>query len=449
MGTVQKSVIFLFLVVSVLNIKGQDTRLTFQEVDRQSYELYQKSDWKELIRFSKQAFSNGIDYYYLRFRAGVAYFETKRYMQAALQFEKALEFNEGDFVAGEYLYGCYIEVKRSRDAYDIFEKLPPSSREKLEHSLPKLKEVNLEAAMIVSNQMEKFDTIDLDGPDNIYGETDISQDGQYFSGGLKWGFKNGYSVFGSYGYIKIDKRKLAQIGDSLSLDDQYPLVQHQVYLNGNIPFGKGFSVLPAFNLVLDRFETVVPRLADDSISYLFPLKQFNYNTFIGYLSVTKDYHIIQTSFFAAYSNLNEEEQIQAGVQVIYFPFGNLNLYLCSKLLDHINNSKGQIIFDQMVGFRISANYWAEIDATFGRMNNYHEGNAYVVYNIADEMKFKAGGKLIYTVGDRWFLTAEYMYLLREGEFIYYKQGEGLNTFEASDTRDFYNQIALIGFKWKF
>ena len=73
MGTVQKSVIFLFLVVSVLNIKGQDTRLTFQEVDRQSYELYQKSDWKELIRFSKQAFSNGIDYYYLRFRAGVAF----------------------------------------------------------------------------------------------------------------------------------------------------------------------------------------------------------------------------------------------------------------------------------------------------------------------------------------------------------------------------------------
>ncbi|MCK7534435.1 MAG: hypothetical protein MZV63_27155 [Marinilabiliales bacterium] len=40
--------------------------------------------------------------------------------------------------------------------------------------------------MIEGNQMEKFDSLDLDGEDNIYGETDITQDGHYFNGGLAW-----------------------------------------------------------------------------------------------------------------------------------------------------------------------------------------------------------------------------------------------------------------------
>lgn len=449
MGTVQKLLtLFLFIAFS-LYTRGQEYPLSFQDVDRNSYNLYEKGDWKELIRFSKEALNSGIDYYYLRIRTGIAYFQTKRYMQAALHFQKALEFNNNDFLAGEYLYGCYLQLNRTTEALKIFNKLPPSSKEKLGHSLPEFCEANLEAGIISSNQMEKFDTLDLDGPDNLYGETDISQDGQYFSGGLKWGFMNGYDVFGSYSYIKIDKTKLARIGDSLSVDDQYPLLQHQFYVNGNIPLGKGYSLLPAFNTVLDRFETVMPELTADSLGYLFPVREFRYNTFIGYLSVNKDFNIVQTSFFGAYSTLNEKEQIQAGFQVTYFPFGNLNFYLCTKLLDHINESKGQLIFDQMVVFRLTKNWWGEVDAVFGRMRNYHESNAFVVYNIADEMKFKGSIKLIYTLGDRWMITGEFLYLLREADYFYYELEDDFTSTKVLQSCEFNNSIAVISFKWKF
>lgn len=449
MGTVQKLITLFIFIAFSLYARGQEYPLSYQDVDRTSYDLYEKGDWKQLIRFSKEAVNSGIDYYYLRIRTGIAYFQSKKYMQAALQFQKALEFNKNDFLAGEYLFGCYLQLNRSAEAYQVFDQLPASSREKLAHSLPKLCEVNLGAGIISSNQMEKFDTLDLDGPDNIYGETDVSQDGQYFAGGLKWGFKKGYDIFGSYSYIKIDKSKLARIGDSLSVDDQYPLVQHQVYFNGNIPLGKGYSLLPAFNMVLDRFKTVMPQLTEDSLSYLFPVQEFRYNTFIGYLSITKDFNIVQTSFFGAYSTLNNKEQIQAGFQVIYFPFGNLNLYLRSKLLEHINESKGELIFDQMVGCKLSQNWWAEVDAAFGRMRNYHESNAFVVYNIADEMKVKGSLKLIYNLGNRWFLTAEYLILLREGDYIYYDLEDDFSTTPIVKSVEFNNQIALISFKWKF
>jgi len=449
MGTIQKSLIlFLFMAIS-LYTSGQDDKLTNQDADRTSHELYEKGDWKELIRFSKEAARSGIDDYNLRIRTGTAYFQTKRYMQAAIQFQKALEFNNDDFIAREYLYNCYLQLNRSTEAYQIFDKLPAASQEKFVHSLPKLKEAKLGAGIITSNQIGIFDTLDLDGPENIYGETDISQDGHYFSGGLKWGFKNGYDIFGSYSYLKIDKRKLARIGDTLSLDNQYPLVQHQLYVNGNIPLGKGYSLLPALNMVLDRFETVMPEPGEDSLSYIFPSEKFRYNTFIGYLSLTKDFNIIQTSFFAAYSNLNEKEQIQAGFQVTYLPFGNLNLYLNSKLLDHINESKGQIIFDQMVGFRLAQNWWAELDAVFGKMRNYHECQAYVVYDIAEEMKFKGSLKLIYKLGNRWIVTGEYFLLLREGDYFYYAHEDGITADRVNKSVDFNSQLALISFRWKF
>lgn len=370
-------------------------------------------------------------------------------MRAALHFQQVLELNENDTVAGEYLYGCYMELNRGREAYEVYQKLPPSSREKLKKSLPKFRQVIIEQGFINCNQMEKFDSLDLDGNENIYGETDLTQDGFYFNGGLSWGFKNGCSVYGAYRFIKLNKNKLAEIGDSLSVDDLYPMKQHQVYLNGNIPLGKGFSILPAFNLVMDRYETVMPRLAMDSVNYLFPVEKFSYSSFIGYLAVTKDFNIVQTTLFAAYSNLDREDQYQAGFQAMIYPFGNLNFYLSSTLINHMNDGENHIIFDQMAGFRLSKSFRAEVNATFGKMQNYHENHAFVVYNMTDDMKFKGGAKLIFMLDTRWIITGEYRYLLHEGEYIYYGLDDNEQVMPVTVMKDFNSHIYLIGINWRF
>jgi hypothetical protein len=382
-------------------------------------------------------------------QAGITCFEAKRFIRAAFHFQQSFELNENDLVAGEYLYRCYIELNKSTEAYEVYQKLLPESREKLKKSLPKLRFVYFEEGLISCNQMEKFDSLDIDGEDNIYGETDITQDGNYFNGVLSWGFKNGYSVNGGYTLVTLNKNKVAKIGDTLSVDDLYPLKQHQVYLNGNIPLGKGYSVLPAFNLVLESYKTVMPQLSQDSINYVFPVEEFRLNSYIGFLSVTKDFNIVQATLFAAISNLNEKQQFQAGFQAIVFPLGNLNFYLSSKLLNHNNDGVNHFIFEQMAGFRLTRSVSAEVNATFGRMQNYHEKNAFIVYNIADQMRFKGGAKVMFTLAPRWVITGEYLYLLREGEFVYYSKGEDQKIYPVTETRDFSNNIFLIGLKWKF
>jgi hypothetical protein len=449
MDTTYRILIIIPLLTISLLARAQEETLTFRDVDHHSLELYQQGDWKGLIHYSNEAFSQGIDYYFLRLRTGIAYFETKKYMKAAFHFKKALEFNEGDVVAGEYLYGCFIELNKAREAYEVYEKLPPSSRENLKKSLPDLRFAVLEAGLIEGNQMERFDTLDLDGEDNIYGETDITQDGHYFSGGLAWGFKNGAGMYGGYSQVSLNKNKIAKIGDTLSLDDQYPLRQHQVYLNGNIPLGNGYSLLPAFNWVMDRYSTVMPQLNSDSTEYLFPVENFSINSFIGYIAATKDLNILQVSIFGAISNLNEQQQYQGGFQVLVYPFGNLNFYLTSKLVSHMNDEENHFIFDQLVGFRLSRNFWAEVDAAIGRMQNYYDKNAFVVYNVTDEMKVKGSAKLIYMLYPHWMITAEYLYLLREGEYLYYSMAEDQQAVPVTVTKDFSNNIILLGFTWNF
>jgi tetratricopeptide (TPR) repeat protein len=450
MGKAKRFLIVALLALCSLVIRAQEKN--FQEYDRQSLELYNQGNWKQLIRLSNQAFRDGYDYYYLRVRAGIACFETGNYMKAALHFREALAFNEKDAVAGEYLYGCYLQLNRTADAIKVFDELPASVREKLKKSLPKIRQANVETGPVLSNQMDSFDTLDLDGADNIYGEADINQDGYYFNAGLSWGFKKGYSVYGGYSLVKLNKTKMAQIGDTLSVEDQYPLIQHQFYLNGNIPLGKGFSVMPALNIILDRFESVMPRLAEDSVSYLFPVEKTKLGAYIGYLSVTKDFQIVQTSLFAAYSNLNKVNQVQAGFRVVAFPFGNLKFYLSSALLDHINDGNSSIIFEQMLGIRLFKPLWTELNATFGRMENYHENNAFVVYNIADKMTFKGGVKIILMLTPGWIITGEYLYLQREGEYVEYSMVAPPDNTEVKPVtklQDFQNHIYLIGLKWSF
>jgi tetratricopeptide (TPR) repeat protein len=452
MGKTHRYLILILLMTGCSAIRVHAAEKTFQEVDQQSLALYEKGEWKELVKYSDQVIQEGFDYYYLRMRAGIANFMIRHYMKAVLHFKKALVFNDKDPVAEKYLYSCYLELNRSADARRIFDDLPSSDREDLGKTLLKLHQVIIETGPLFSNQPSNFSKLDLDGEENIYGEADITGNGYYFNSGLSWDFIKGYGIYGGYSLVRLEKNKQVKIGDSLFVNDKYPLVQHQFYLNGNIPLGKGFSVLPAMNVIMDRYETVMPQFDSNTFIYSFPVVKTRLNSYIAYLSITKDFQIVRTSIFGAYSNLNSREQIQAGFCILAFPFGNLNFYLSSKLMNHRNDGQNNIIFEQMVGARLFKPLWSEITATFGQMENYHENNAFVVYNIADKMSFKAGAKLMYALNPRWMITANYIYLMREGEYISYSvtpPPEPPKAIPVTLQQGFHNQFVLLGLKWSF
>ncbi|HEY9113300.1 MAG TPA: hypothetical protein VIN10_01285 [Bacteroidales bacterium] len=450
MGNSKRHFLLILLLAGFFSTLAQE-KLTFQEVDRMSYKLFEKQDWKPLKKLSKQAFSEGFDYYYLRMRAGIACFETKQYFDAADNFEKALSFNSTDPVAGEYLYYCWINLNNSVAAIEVYEQLSPSLQKKMESTLPKMRQINLEGGPLFSNQEEIFNELDLDGEGNIYGEADITQNGYYFSAGFGWQFKKGFEIFAAYSLVSLNKIQEVKIQDTPALSYQYPLTQQQFYMSGAIPVGRNFTIIPAANFILQQYNMVVPKFNESTVSYLFPVENFKFNSYIGYLSIAKDFQIVKTSLFGAYSNLNEETQYQAGLKVILFPLQNLNFYLASTFLDHNNGSQNNLVFGQMIGGRVLKPLWAEINATFGQMTNYYDNQAFTVYNFAGDMNFKGSAKLIYLVNSNIKITAEYLYFSRVGEYLVYENttGDPLNPHPVTMTQEFNNQLVLLGINWKF
>ena len=107
--------ICLFLSLNSYRLKAQE-QISAAEVETKSLQLYQDKNWGDLIDFVKKALDEKNDYFYLRMRIGIAYYELKNYTKAEPQFKKALSFNSTDAVAQEYLYYSYLFNRKSDDA---------------------------------------------------------------------------------------------------------------------------------------------------------------------------------------------------------------------------------------------------------------------------------------------------------------------------------------------
>ncbi len=316
---------------------------------------------------------------------------------------------------------------------------------------PYASHITVETGPILCNQAEKFKGIDLDGPADIYGETEIIHDVYFFNAALTWGLKEGHDITGKYSLVKLNESREAKIGDTLSVDDQYPLFRHQFYVNSTIRFGKGFHLIPAVHFLLDCYESVLPVPLDDSTDWYFPVEKYRTGSFIGYLAAAKDFKYLQALVFTAISNLDEKTQFQAGAQLVAYPLGNKNLILSSKILDHNDDGKNNLVFEQIVGGRLSKEVYAEAGASFGEMSNYYNNHGAEVYSLYQKLTFTGSAKIICEPGPRLKISAEYRYLAGESCYTYYEApvSEKSGFVPVSEYREYLSQVYLLGVRWEF
>jgi hypothetical protein len=449
----KRMILVIVLILFSFFFSFADKVLDFATVDRESYQLYEARQWGELTVYGENAILAGFDYYNLRMRIGISYYQLREYLHAIAHFRKALEFNDHDETATEYLYYSCLFSNKSAQTLSVLKNAPPSLKEKIKSSGgPEFSFVNLCAGYLLSDERQKANSIDLDGPEDVYGEMEVTNSGMWLNTGLRYQFSGRVSSYLSYLYLVLDKTKLIQIGDIQTVKDNFRLDQHQLYINSQVQLGEGFSILPAFHYIRVNSSTVYPVYLPDSNKYNYPENQLTLDNYIAYLAVVKDFQLITTSLFCAWSNLNNDDQFQAGFSMTAFPMGNLDFYATSTLLNHNSNGENNLIFDQIFGFRIAKPLWMEIYATFGNLHNYYEQSALVVYNIPDKIDFKAGGRLMLKLSKRWLLTLDYEYLERQGNYLVYKQSAGDSGLIYSPEYvelKYNNHLISGGIRWKF
>jgi len=404
----------LIIILNLILLFRAGNSQDFKSVDLETYNLYVEQDWDELIRAGKEGLKQDIDYYYLRMRIGIAYYETKNYKASQAHFRRALEFNQGDPVASEYLYYAYQFAGQTEQAGILVKDFSPSMMEKI---LPPPGKI-----------------VDRFGLEYLYNFNDtkdlLADPDEYFSGlpagyqlltlnysnvnaMLHHEFSPGITLTHAYTYLNKTNYYYYYDGLSRFGFDEQKVFQNQYFISPAFTTKWGLTIAPSFHYLRIRFQ--LPYVVSggggsgpgggggSSIQY----SDLYSNHYVVGLHLTQSVGRFAIRLGGIYSSVNNANQVTSTAGLTWYPLGNLDLYMGTALNVHtgiteLTNSTEhettlELIPDFLIGFGIVSRVWMEFSGSYGNMKNYTEGNGYIVYNGPDWMLYKAMGTIVIPV----------------------------------------------------
>ncbi len=363
----RRIIIILFLFFTFSSLFGQTSK-NFKWYNTRTYELYLAQDWDNLITIGKEAINAEIDFYYLRMRLGIAYYNKGEYRNAIPEFTKALNFYEDAPLSVEYLYYSYKFSGRTQDANLLYGK----------HKL----------------------LLDARNVNNGFGFIT----GLYSEAGLKFISPSNQSV-GALKYVHIGA--FQQLGSRLSLYQGYMRIsrnfsdvepskyaQNEYYLKATMPISTGLQLMGSFHT--------------QAVS-----STNKYTNFAFMAGLVANTNLIDFSLNYGRAQFNFTTQQQVALGAIVYPTPNQNIYLQSILTYHIDgslsNEKGNLIFFQKIGVKLAQRTWFDVYGSFGDMKNAQDMDGFYQYNLIDHLVMRLGATGTYYIGNRTKLLLGYTF----------------------------------------
>jgi len=491
--TCHLSILLLLLTALTPSAARAADKMDFARADQLTYRFYQEKKWDSLIIIGKQALRQDIDYYYLRIRMGIAYYERGQFITAINHFSTALKFNVADPVGLEYLYFCYLNSNRATDAYSLLPSMSPEMRTRLYIKTPVIEEVRMEGGGNFTAGGQSKGRQSQSGTKAIYSEIDRYGNSYYGNAGVRVNLWNVISLKAAYNYLNFSKTKSfnwSLIEDRLvkkadctwgyynhySFDTvykdttcDYRINQNEAFLEARIMLPAGFRIIPSFHMLNVRYPNIqahyVGQTVYDTLYYVsnldsaitFPFNRTIYSftqndtsfyNYVAGITVTKDFSIFTMGLSGSWSNLNGKTQVQAGGSLTYYPLGNLNLYGNTTLTGFFQGSDSRLLLNQMIGAKITPWLWAEATLLYGDYTNANIYNGAIVYNNSDKIDYRLGANLIFVLSKHFQLSVIYQYYRKEYQQLYYVKTTD-NLFVPQTKYYPYSTNSIIGgITWK-
>ncbi|MCH7657633.1 MAG: tetratricopeptide repeat protein [Bacteroidetes bacterium] len=447
----------LILVIStwfvLLTIAPGQAVMNFTTLDKQSYELYLEKRWQDLISLGKNGLDNGIDYFYLRMRIGIAYYELRNYRRAIPHFRKALIFNSKDQFTNEYLYYSYLFSGRNADAINLSEKFTVLLQQKLGiGKVTGLKSFSVYNTYSLNTNQEKLDDFNIPGDTSTDGWQNVMRSYNLIQLNFEHVVLPGLRLSHGYGYfIKQRFHFFRQDGIS-GLYPEETYKQIQIYVSGDLLVSHGFTAgltLHYINLrPLVYYETGGARAWQPGSTYASTNRSDN---FAGYFSLNKDLGTFTVGLGLGAANLNDNIQFQKDLFLSVFPLGNLNFYLSSKATHHsdflnLDNPVNKWIFEQKIGIKVFKPVWIELYGSFGEKSDFIDYSGTVIYNEFNPLTSNMGFNLIFShekTGTQLYLNWRNQTI--RSSFNFYSD----NTINTINDNVFNIQTITGGVKWNF
>jgi hypothetical protein len=345
----------------------------YDEANTNSYNLYEKGSWKELLDLGNDYLRNGgIDFILLRLRMGYASFMLGNYSQAVNQYQAVLKKDSYNETAHYFLNLCRIYLNQPEQAGYHVKFLSKEAQEKLKPTA--LTGIGLEYSFKATDLVPRgngwYTRMDL--------KTRLTHN---------LNMQHGVALFNQ----TIGEPKLTAVTNN----NQIAINQKEYYNKTTFNLSKNFQLVAAYH-------------------YLYtPFNNYIYNNHVGMLGVkyNSDFYSIQADAMVA--KLTDSTGSQLNVQLMLFPTGNLNFYSMSTASFQNRNSKTAFNLKQVLGAKLLKGCWIEGNITLGKFSNFIENDALYVYNAIDANQLKAGITTYLTVGSKITIQAGYTFEQRE------------------------------------
>jgi len=432
------SIVFFMFLFSTSSVVAQ---IDFKTVDVKTYDFYQKAQWDSLISIGKEAKKQDVDYYYLNYRMGVAYFYKSMFYSASYYFEKAMKQNVGsrnDSVFNKYLYLSYIYTLRYGNAMTVpIDSTNTSLRKKLTRSSIFAFGGAGSVIPIDNKKLQKKGNVDLSFT-------------HYQQGNTIWGIAAHHQLYPwlsfdiSYTNIQFSDVAAVDTDDSLTIRTS-TISQQNISLIPEFRINEKWQIRLAFAYSFNSGAPYVLSTYSPYGPYLFEAKDYNEENYLLGANVYRQFRNFKLGLEMGISNYSNTNQTQFGLNLTYYPFSNLNLYSYTSASVKFERNKSNFIIHQDLGFKVMPKLWMEIGGTFGEMKNFNVFNLGYGYNTTDHIKMLLNAKLIYLFNSNIELFIEGHYYKRNGMIYNFYPDKASNRSKLN-----YNYWSVSGgLIWKF
>jgi tetratricopeptide (TPR) repeat protein len=460
-------VLFIFCC-SLVQAQSNKESLKESYVDSLSYVYIISGLHEDLVTLGKDALDAGIDSYLLRYRLGISYFNKGNYLLAAKHFRRSLAYYPADFQSKEYLFYCYLYLNNVFDAQEMISKMTTEIQTYYTSMLPKERFITVESGFQTTTYSTPQEPLTYLGKDGDYAESDRMKSLSYYHIGANFSLFKRLKLYVGVSYLEnlrtrhiyakeinylydyqiFNFKKAAYLKDTIQ---SYGLRQYQSYLGSSVSLSKQRTLQLGFQHLYYN-QNKLFATPDSSKSYMLDTLNYFYTyqkvaTSVSNMVSSIDFSNVvgrlNTQFCLGFAYIDKTKIYQLGTLFSVRPKGNNTFNFTGgfslswdKVVRPIANIK--------VGGRITKKWWFEAYHYQGNLKNYHEANAFVVYNVSDKIMSKSGVNFSFFIAKDWVIQARYDFLTRSATFTRYVTGRPVG-FEDK----YINNSFIINLLWKY
>ena len=436
--------LLILFMVFIIVAKAQE-KLNYAEVDKQSYELFLEEKWPELIQFSEQARKQGIDFFYLQVRTGIAWYNLGKYRNAVPWFLKAYANDKSFEWLQEYVYYSLVLSGRKLEAIKYAPFFSVAMKKKIGFEETGLTRIAYETGYSFNQDFETLKTRAFSTEANLgedYGEGYFLKNYTFQSLDLSHRVAPNFTLNHNLTYIGVNREAVVDWGGQTN--SPIRINQFNYYINPIWIIGKKLNISPSLNLIFGSGDVYAGRLTNNS-SKAYSIKKTNYSDAVFSTAVWSDFGNFSPGLEVNAGKINDSKFTQVSSWITYYPLSNTNLYITPKVYFKSGtdgfgwNAMGISGGATLGKIHLSGQY------LFGDMEYFVESGGYVISNFSGKSDRKMMGSIYFPIGKKYQFVFRYINQDVTEKYQVYTGGYKSNALEYN----YLKHTITGGISWNF